>query len=99
MGLKFERGFKSNNDWKCSFNCDNCGAFHNTKFGELAFIIVELCKNEDRLYPPEKSYRGGRMLLDFFNSAYWHNKNKEETELPSWLYDRYKFKSLESQEF
>jgi len=70
MTITFRRGKKSDNDLKCSFICDYCGKFHDITFEEFAQCILELCRNEDGLFPPEKGLRGGQMLLDFFQEAY-----------------------------
>jgi len=90
----FEKGFKGPNDYKCSFRCNNCDAFHNFKFAELAVIIVELCKNEERLYPFPA--RGGLYLLDFFKEAFWYNKLLEEPAIiPEHLTKKYRLDKYE----
>ena len=85
----FEKGVKGPNDYKCSFKCHNCDAFHNFKFAELAVIIVELCKNEDRLYPAPA--KGGMYLLDFFKEVFYYNRLLEEpATIPERLTKKYK---------
>jgi hypothetical protein len=39
-------------------------------FTDIAEIVNVLCKNEDIIYPKEKGYRGGQMLIDFLQEAY-----------------------------
>jgi len=88
VDIHFEKGFKGPDDYKCSFRCRNCDAFHNFKFAELAVIIVELCKNEDKINGPPK--KGGMYLLDFFKEAYWYNKLLDEkVTIPEYLTKKY----------
>tara|TARA_R110002020_G_scaffold237450_1_gene449796 strand:+ start:904 stop:1401 length:498 start_codon:yes stop_codon:yes gene_type:complete len=37
-------------------------------FAEVAQLIIELYKNEDRIYPPPR-YKGGAMLLEFLHEC------------------------------
>lgn len=39
-------------------------------FREVGQILLLLWENEDRLYPPEKGYRGAKMSLDFINELF-----------------------------
>jgi len=70
MPITHRQGEKSTDDIKTSFGCPTCGYFEDVTFKELAYIIVELCKNEDRLYPPEEGKLGGQMLINYFQDCY-----------------------------
>ena len=74
MPITHRQGKKSTDDIKTSFGCPTCGYFEDVTFKDLAYIIVELCKNEDRLYPPEAGLRGGQMLIDYFQACYNSNE-------------------------
>lgn len=38
---------------------------HLITYRELATICVQICKNEDNIYPKEKGFKGGDMFRDF----------------------------------
>ena len=70
MPITHRQGNKSIDDLKTSWNCLNCDYFEDVTFKDLAFIVTELSKNEDRLYPPEEGKLGGQMLIDYFQHCY-----------------------------
>ncbi len=70
MPITHRKGEKSIDDLKTSFYCADCGSFYDVTFKDLAFIVVGLSQNEDRLYPPEEGKLGGQMLIDYFQDCY-----------------------------
>lgn len=60
--ITYEKGIKGPNDWIIK------AWGHKITFAELAQLVVELYKNEDRIYPPPK-YKGGAMLLEFLHEC------------------------------
>jgi hypothetical protein len=56
-------GSKGNGDQRILFHG------HQVTFKEVAQVVLELCSNEDKIYPKPR-FRGGQMLLDFLQEAY-----------------------------
>lgn len=46
-------------------------------FLDIATITLQLCKNEDIIYPKPK-FRGGQMLLDFLQEVYDNGKISDD---------------------
>lgn len=69
MTLIFQQGKKDPLDKLYSFIDEKTGALYKISFPEIAMIIIQLMRNEDILYPPEKGFRGGKMLLEFLTEA------------------------------
>lgn len=61
--ISFRKGDKHKDDKKVIING------HHLTFPELAEICIQFVKNEDNIYPPNKGYRGGQMLVDYLNEA------------------------------
>ena len=60
--ISYEQGRKSPNDKIVLVNG------HQITLKEVAQIVIQLCKNEDEIYPQPK-FKGRRMLQDFLNEC------------------------------
>ena len=60
--ITYEKGSKGENDYIIK------AWGRKVTFDEVAQLVVELYKNEDRIYPPPR-YKGGRMLLEFLHEC------------------------------
>ena len=65
MTLVFKRGKKHPLDLLFSFIDEQSGKLYKVSYPEIAMIIIQLMKNEDVLYPPERGLKGGLMLKEF----------------------------------
>ena len=76
--IRFEKGNKHPLDKKIFWNDIQ------VKMDDIGKIVCQLCKNEDNIYPRDKGYRGGQMLIDFLQEVY------HEGEVTDGLLRKYK---------
>mgnify|MGYP001162508199 FL=1 len=60
--ITYKKGTKGDDDWIIE------AWGRPVTFAEVAQLIIELYKNEDRIYPPPR-YKGGAMLLEFLHEC------------------------------
>jgi len=66
------KGRKGKGDWILQYHGF---AVKLVELGEATAFIV---KNDDRIYPPEKGFEGGKMTKNFINDAMNHGGVSEE---------------------
>ena len=75
--ITYSQGHKHPDDVKVWINN------HAITFKEIAEVIIQLIKNEDKIYPKPR-FRGGDMLIDFLNEC------MEMRDVPDELLRKYK---------